>query len=62
LPIDFADAKPLWAALYQFLNPMNTRDYEHRRSSIYEIWSRCDELIMRSKLLIQNEFGGQGGS
>src|SRR5215472_5125132 len=26
----FIDAKPLWAALYQSLNPITTEDYEHR--------------------------------
>ena len=59
--IDFVDAKPLWAALYQSLNPMNTEDYEHRRLSIHEISSRCNGLTMRNKRLISDDLVAREG-
>jgi hypothetical protein len=59
--LDFVDAKPLWAALYHSLNPMNTDDYEHRRLSIHEIPSRCNALTMRNKLLILDDLVAREG-
>ena len=60
--MDFVDAKPLWAELYQSLNPMNTEDYEHRRLSIHEISGRCDGLTMRNKRLISDDLVAREGA
>jgi hypothetical protein len=46
-----ADAKPFWSALYQSLTTVTAEDYEHRRSSIYEISTGCVGLRMGGKLL-----------
>ncbi len=46
-----ADAKPFWSALYQSLTLTDTKDYEYRRSSIYEISTRCIGSRMTRKLL-----------
>jgi hypothetical protein len=59
--LDFVDAKPLWAALYRSLNPINTDDYEHRRLSIHEIPSRCNGLTMRNKRLILDDLVAREG-
>src|SRR5215471_13356331 len=59
--LDFIDAKPLWAALYHSANPINTEDYEHRRSSMHQILSRCDGLIIRGKRLILGDLVARGG-
>jgi hypothetical protein len=40
---------------------MNTEDYEHRRSSIHEISSRCDGLTIRSKRLISDDLVARDG-
>src|ERR1700730_14899169 len=46
-----ADAKPVWSALYQSLTSVDTEHYGYRRSSIYEMSTRCIGLRMRGKLL-----------
>jgi hypothetical protein len=51
LPIDFADAKPFWSALYHSLTFANAERYEYRRSSIFRISTGCDDLTMRDKRL-----------
>src|SRR5215831_8993981 len=61
LAVHFVDAKPPRAALYQSLNPMNTKDCKHRRLSIYEIFSRCDGLTMKRKRLTARDLVAREG-